>query len=322
MSSSLVPVTVIGGYLGAGKTTLVNRLLTGDHGRRLAVIVNDFGAINIDAALLASHDGQTIALENGCVCCSVSDSLGDALDTVLALDPRPDQIVIEASGVADPAKVAVYGEGWPGCRLDGVVVLADVETVRARSDDRFVGSTVKRQLLGADLVVATKIDLVTLEVLDEVRSWLSARTASGVPVVTATADHLEGAVVLETMTARPRQEANPGEVNRSEVHAEELFETATMAFDELVGSSGLAAALDALSDAVVRVKGFVTIDGEPGPQRAIVHRVGARQTITTVPEVKGEPGSLLSLIWIRGRTERSSILASFTAHGLHPTISG
>ena len=125
------------------------------------MLVNDFGAVNIDAALIADHDGQTISLKNGCVCCSIADELGDALDRVLALEPAPDQIVIEASGVADPANVAAYGQGWPGCRLDAVVVLADAETVQAKSRDQFVGELVTRQLRRADIVMATKCDLVT-----------------------------------------------------------------------------------------------------------------------------------------------------------------
>jgi hypothetical protein len=110
--AALVPVTIIGGYLGAGKTTLINALLAADHGRRLAVLVNDFGAVNIDVELIERHDGETISLTNGCICCSIADSLGESLDQVLALEPRPDQIVIEASGVADPAAIAGYGQGW------------------------------------------------------------------------------------------------------------------------------------------------------------------------------------------------------------------
>ena len=158
----LVPVTVVAGYLGAGKTTLINELLRHDHGRRLAVLVNDFGAVNIDAALIADHDGQTISLKNGCVCCSIADELGDALDRVLALEPAPDQIVIEASGVADPANVAAYGQGWPGCRLDAVVVLADAETVQAKSRDQFVGEARPPSVApGRTSSWPTKCDLVT-----------------------------------------------------------------------------------------------------------------------------------------------------------------
>lgn len=85
----LVPVTVVAGYLGAGKTTLLNALLSAGHGKRLAVLVNDFGSVNIDIDLIVAHDGNTISLDNGCVCCSIADSLGDALDEVLALEPLP-----------------------------------------------------------------------------------------------------------------------------------------------------------------------------------------------------------------------------------------
>ena len=166
---------MIAGYLGAGKTTLINELLAHDHRQRLAVLVNDFGAVNIDAALIAEHNGQTISLKNGCICCSIADELGDALDRVLALEPPPDQIVIEASGVADPANVAAYGQGWPGCRLDAVIVFADAETVRARSRDQFVGELVTRQLRRADIVMVTKYDLVTEAELAAVVDWLAGQ---------------------------------------------------------------------------------------------------------------------------------------------------
>ena len=100
-TEALVPVAVVGGYLGAGKTTLINHLLSSPHGLRLAVLVNDFGAIDIDADLLSAHEGDTISLSNGCVCCAIGDALGDALDRVLEADPPPDRIVAEQpEGVA------------------------------------------------------------------------------------------------------------------------------------------------------------------------------------------------------------------------------
>src|ERR1035441_57589 len=155
-----IPVTIIGGYLGAGKTTLLNSLLRCDHGLRLAVLVNDFGSINIDAALIASHDGETISLTNGCVCCSMADNLAISLLELLGRDAPPDHIVIEASGVADPRRIASYGAAHPRLRLDGLIVVADSETIRERSVDKYVGALVMRQLLAADLIVLSKMDLI------------------------------------------------------------------------------------------------------------------------------------------------------------------
>ena len=172
----MIPLTVIGGYLGAGKTTLINKLLSAAHGRRLAVLVNDFGAVNIDRDLIARHDGDTIALSNGCVCCSISDALGDALDNVIAL--KPDNIVIEASGVADPAKIAYYGQGWPGVRLDAVATLVDATTIRRRAGDKFVGKLVERQLDAGDVLLLSKTDLISREEQRAVRGWLAARTVN------------------------------------------------------------------------------------------------------------------------------------------------
>ena len=168
----MIPLTIVAGYLGADKTTLVNALLAGDHGRRLAVLVNDFDAVNIDEALIERHDSDTIALSNGCVCCSIREALGDALDAVLALDLRPDNIVIEASGVANPKKIAYYGQGWPGLRLGAVVTLVDATAIRERADDKFVGRLVLDQMAAADFIVLTKTDLIDEGGRRAVRRWL------------------------------------------------------------------------------------------------------------------------------------------------------
>src|ERR1700748_2298313 len=108
VQKSMIPFTVIGGFLGAGKTTLLNRLLAGETGRRFAVLVNDFGALDIDSRLIARHGGDTIALANGCLCCTIGDSLVTNLLALLETPERFDHIVVEASGVADPARVADF----------------------------------------------------------------------------------------------------------------------------------------------------------------------------------------------------------------------
>ena len=169
-----IPVTVIGGYLGAGKTTCLNALLGADHRLRLAVLVNDFGAVNIDAGLIAEHGGDTVALTNGCVCCAIADDLGAALQVQTERDPPPDRIVVEASGVADPARVMRLAGNWPGCRPAGTAVLADAATARARAADKFVGALVVQQMRAADLLVLNKLDLLPAEEAAPLREWVQA----------------------------------------------------------------------------------------------------------------------------------------------------
>lgn len=153
-----IPVTVVGGFLGAGKTTLVNHLLR-TATRRYAVLVNDFGSVNVDAGLIRGQDGDVLALANGCVCCSIGPDLGDSLGLLARRRPAPDHIIVEASGVSDPWRVAQIVKLEAGVMLDTVLVLADAAAFPAQLADRYLTDTLERQLARADLVVLTKCDL-------------------------------------------------------------------------------------------------------------------------------------------------------------------
>ncbi|AVO38804.1 CobW family GTP-binding protein [Pukyongiella litopenaei] len=153
-----LPLTVIGGYLGAGKTTLINRLLAGDHGLRLMVLVNDFGAINIDAALLATARDDMIELTNGCVCCTMGADLFMALGDALDRSPRPDHLLVEASGIADPAAIANAAVAEPDLVYSGILTLVDALNAPALLDDTLIAGQVSGQIAVADLVLVTKSD--------------------------------------------------------------------------------------------------------------------------------------------------------------------
>jgi G3E family GTPase len=178
LSRTAIPVTTIGGYLGAGKTTLLNDVLSGAHGLRIAVLVNDFGAISIDEKLIVGCDGEIISLANGCACCSIAGDLAAALDKFAQLDIRPDHILVEASGVADPARITKLAAS-PGLEPRGTIVLADSETIGARANDKFVGRLIREQLVSADLIVLNKMDLLDRHRIGSVRDWIG-RIAPGV----------------------------------------------------------------------------------------------------------------------------------------------
>ena len=154
-----LPLTILGGYLGVGKTTLINRLLTGDPDKRLTILVNDFGAINIDADLIAEHAGDTISLANGCACCQLQDDALKQLQELAALADPPDHVLVEASGAGEPARLAYLGYGIKGLHLAGVYVAVAADTLAARREDKFTGKLVARQIAQADFCLLTKTDL-------------------------------------------------------------------------------------------------------------------------------------------------------------------
>ena len=165
------------GFLGAGKTTLLNRILTGDHGLRIAVLVNDFGSINIDAELVVGVEsgGDIISLANGCVCCNVRDDLVTAVMQVMTRPEQPEYILLEASGVAEPSSIALtfMGEGLRDrIRLDSIMCVVDAEQVFAAPE---LMELKLRQIAFADMLILNKVDLVTPEEIELIKAWLDER---------------------------------------------------------------------------------------------------------------------------------------------------
>ena len=161
MSPQPTPLTIISGFLGAGKTSLLNHLLHHAGGRHITALVNDFGALNIDSELIAAAHGNEISLANGCVCCSISDDLGTALAQSLNRTPQPDHIIIEASGVADPERIALYAQVDKELRLDGIVTMIDAVAHATHADNPQIGDIYARQVNAADLFIMTKTDIAS-----------------------------------------------------------------------------------------------------------------------------------------------------------------
>jgi G3E family GTPase len=303
-----LPVTVIGGYLGTGKTTLVNRLLRAADGQRLAVLVNDFGATPIDRDLIVSSDGDTLEISGGCVCCSYGS---DLMDTLMALPgQRPDieRVVLETSGVALPGMVASAVTLLPAYRIDGIVVMTDAETVRTMADDAYLGDTITRQLAAADLVVANRCDLVDEPARQETLAWLALQSPAARILPATRADIAPDLLLGLRDGTSPRLSATlatPGAPD-----AASLYES--LEFDVLqdIDVAELGRRLTAPGAGVLRAKGILLQAGQP----VVLHVVGRRFEIDVAP-AGAAPGRLV-VIGLRRDLDRRAV-----AEALQPRLS-
>ncbi|HRJ68893.1 MAG TPA: GTP-binding protein [Beijerinckiaceae bacterium] len=173
--SDKIPVTVLTGYLGAGKTTLLNRILSENHGKRYAVIVNEFGEIGIDNEIVVGADEEVFEMNNGCICCTVRGDLIRIVEGLMRRKGRFDAIIIETTGLADPAPVAqtffVDQDVQDRARLDAIVTVADAKWLSARLKD---APEAKNQIAFADVILLNKTDLVTPAELEAVKGRIRA----------------------------------------------------------------------------------------------------------------------------------------------------
>ena len=284
-----IPFTVIGGFLGAGKTTLLNRLLRQAGRRRFAVLVNDFGALDIDGSLVAAHGGDTVSLANGCLCCTIGDSLVTTLMALLERPDRFDHVVVEASGVADPGRVADLAVLEPRLTRDGVVVMIDAVDVQARAADRRLGDTIHRQLAAADLLLINKRDLIDDAEATTLRAWLPSHA----PLIEAR--HAD--VPLEALFGLPERGKPSGTDD-----ADGRFQSWSYSWLEPVDREALLAMLrDAPAD-VLRGKGIVRFADAPG-RRAVVHMVGRRIDVSEAAPWCDTDSSRLVLLGVRSMLE-------------------
>lgn len=269
-SSRIKPITLIGGYLGAGKTTLINRLLSQPEvPAGTAVLVNDFGDINVDESLIRSdsHNGTIIGLSNGCICCSISDDLSQALDQLNTLPIA--QVILETSGVAEPARVWQHCH-YPGFSPKAIVAVIDAANYHQRSQDKYVGPLVKSQTAQADLLVVSKIELNSCFQLDSLTPQLTNRDTK----------------LFETILGWQRNGAQGA--YESSAPLLPTFSAQTWYQDSPISRDSIEASLTALDSSVQRIKGW--IETEAGVMQ--VDKVGSSLSIKplkhhTKPRVLG-----------------------------------
>ncbi|MBX9862605.1 MAG: cobalamin biosynthesis protein CobW [Hyphomicrobium sp.] len=300
-----VPCSIVTGFLGAGKTTLVRNILQNGAGRRLAVIVNEFGDVGIDGEILKScgvencSEDRIVELSNGCICCTVADDFVPALESLLSLPEPPEHILIETSGLALP-KPLVQAFNWPAIAsrvtVDGVIAVVDGAAVAAgrfaddpealaaqRAEDASVDhdnpleEVFEDQLLCADLIVLNKADLMTDAEREAVARDIKAVVPRAVKVVETTGGQLDPKVLLGLGAAAEADlAARPSHHDGEDDHDHDDFDTFIVDIPALDAPEKLLERIARAADAhdILRIKGFADIKGKP--MRLLIQGVGSR----------------------------------------------
>ena len=300
-----IPVTVITGFLGAGKTTLIRHLMQNPQGKRLAVVVNEFGTAGVDGDILKSCADDNcpaeniMELANGCICCTVADDFIPTIEQLMALPEQPDHIVIETSGLALP-KPLLKAFDWPAIRsritVDGVIALADAEAVakgqfapdldavqaQREADDSIdhetpLSEVFEDQISCADIVLLTKPDLAGPEGLARAREVIAAEAPRPLPVVEVAEGAVDPRVILGLgAAAEYDMDARPSHHDGADDHEHDDFDSIVVELPEVAEPADLVARIETLAKEqnILRVKGYVAVTGKP--MRMLVQAVGAR----------------------------------------------
>lgn len=296
--NSLVPVTILTGFLGAGKTTLLNNILHSDHGLKIAVLVNDFGAINIDAQLIASVETETVNLSNGCICCSIRDDLSQAVFDLLQRSDPPEYIIVEPSGVSDPMEVALSFRAMRGVQIDSILAMLDAEQIL--SLEQRYADLAMNQVGMADIVIVNKVDLVDEAQLQQVREYIHGVIPKARIIETTHANvPLElllnvGAFELERLAKRPANvQIFEGKTHDAEdpahkpVDHTQVFDTWSWRSEKPVSYRALRRMVHDLPESIYRAKGIFFLVEHPERQ-GILQVVGKRVSLTFADEHWGE----------------------------------
>ena len=302
---SKIPVTVITGFLGAGKTTLIRHLMQNPQGKRLAILVNEFGTVGVDGDILKSCADDNcpveniVELANGCICCTVADDFIPTIEALMAMPQRPDHILIETSGLALP-KPLLKAFDWPAIRsritVDGVIALADAEAVAAgrfapdevavqaqrEADESLdhetpLSEVFEDQISCADIVLLSKADLAGEAGLAAARAVIEAEAPRKLPILPMTEGIIDPRVILG-LNARAEDDlaARPSHHDGHDDHEHDDFDTVVIDMPEITDPEDLVTRIQRLArdQHILRVKGYIAVTGKP--MRMLVQAVGER----------------------------------------------
>jgi cobalamin biosynthesis protein CobW len=338
-----IPVTVVTGFLGSGKTTLIQHLIANANGRRLAVLVNEFGSEGVDGDILKSCADANcpaeniVELANGCICCTVADDFIPAMELLLSRRVRPDHILIETSGLALP-KPLLKAFDWPEIRsritVDGVIALADAEAVAAgrfapdpaaveaqRAADRNLdhetplSEVFEDQIACADIVLLTKADLAGVAGLEAAKAAISAEMKRRVPMLPITDGVVDTRLILGLEAAAENDlAARPSHHDGEDEHEHDDFASVVIDLPEVGDIDALVASVQRLAreQNVLRAKGYIAVAGKP--MRLLVQAVGERVRHQFDRPWGGEPRrSRLVVIGEQGDIDAAAIKAGLVS---------
>ncbi len=288
MSKKPIPVTILAGFLGAGKTTLLNHILTNANGMRMAVIVNDFGSINVDAELVKSESENMISLENGCICCNLAEGLVVSVMRLLALEERPDHIIVETSGIAEPKEVASKFEDpelQQHAPLNAIITTIDAKNILGL--DGPMANLAEQQIQVADIVLVNKVDLVEEQELAEVKKWCQTQApfAKLIEMEYAQVDLpilFEVPERLNQLTDHKKESCTHHECEDEHCHHDHVnhnFETFSFETEKPLSLQALYPLLQQFSVDAYRMKGILNLDDRP-EHRCIFQCTGQRANVT------------------------------------------